>query len=152
MPHQHQIGYQVLQAQRGLPYGTDVFEPLVLVHFRPADIKQLRETNDGGEQDFADRMNGLPKYAATTTLDTLTWNDATSISGTGKGSSRMLTEPRRNSWRRERPVPGLYSSYTRWHGERVNNHGLSGASQGSVCVTYSVGEGTAILLDAVDRV
>ncbi|HEU0165780.1 MAG TPA: dihydrofolate reductase family protein [Thermomicrobiales bacterium] len=32
------------------------------------------------EQGFADRMNGLPKYVATTTLDDLTWN-ATRIEG-----------------------------------------------------------------------
>ncbi|HEX8997748.1 MAG TPA: dihydrofolate reductase family protein [Ktedonobacterales bacterium] len=33
------------------------------------------------EYGFADRMNSLPKYVATTTLDTLDWNNSTALTG-----------------------------------------------------------------------
>lgn len=33
------------------------------------------------EEGFADRMNGIPKYVVTSTLDTLTWNNSTRLDG-----------------------------------------------------------------------
>ena len=44
------------------------------------------------EQGFADRMNGLPKYVATTTLTDFTWNNARAIEGDVVAAVRALKE------------------------------------------------------------
>jgi dihydrofolate reductase len=46
------------------------------------------------EQGFADRMNGLPKYVVSTTLDALTWNNSRLIKGNvAEEVSRLKQEP-----------------------------------------------------------
>ncbi len=44
------------------------------------------------EQGFADRMNGLPKYVATTTLTNFTWNNARALDGDVAAAVRALKE------------------------------------------------------------
>ncbi len=44
------------------------------------------------EQGFADRMNGLPKYVATTTLTDLTWHNARALTGDVAAAVRALKE------------------------------------------------------------
>lgn len=44
------------------------------------------------EQGFADRMNGLPKYVATTTLTDFTWNNSRALEGDVAAAVRALKE------------------------------------------------------------
>ena len=44
------------------------------------------------EQGFADRMNGLPKYVATTTLTDFTWHNTRAIEGDVAAAVRALRE------------------------------------------------------------
>jgi dihydrofolate reductase len=44
------------------------------------------------EQGFADRMNGLPKWVATTTMTDFTWNNARALEGDVVAAVRALKE------------------------------------------------------------
>ena len=84
------------------PYWTDEIAKYKLDELFASDALLLgRVTYEGfatawpsmkDEQSFADRMNGLPKYVATTTLTDFTWNNARAIEGDVAAAVRALRE------------------------------------------------------------
>ena len=55
---------------------------------------------------FADKMNGMPKYVVSTTLDTLDWNNSTLLDGRRARGGREAEDRdrRRHPRRRQRPA------------------------------------------------